>query len=72
MEKTKLEMEFLDQSGKKFIVSLDEPRSDLTPLEVSEAMNTILTYNVFKSSTGDLDVVSDARIITTTVNTLEI
>lgn len=72
MEKTKLEMEFLDQAGKKFVISLDEPRTDLTPLEVGEAMNTILTHNVFKSSMGDLDLVSDARIITTTVNTLEI
>ncbi len=72
MEKTKLEMEFLDQAGKKFVISLDEPRIDLTPSEVSEAMNTILTHNVFKSSTGDLEVVSDARIVTTTVSTLEI
>lgn len=72
MEKTKLEMEFLDVVGKKFVVSLDEPRTDLTPLEVGEAMNTILTHNVFESSAGDLEIVNDARIITTTISTLEI
>lgn len=72
MEKTKLEMEFLDVVGKKFVVSLDEPRADLTPLEVGEAMNTILTHNVFESSAGDLEIVNDARIITTTISTLEI
>lgn len=72
MEKTKLEMEFLDKSNKKFVISLDEPRSDLTPIEVSEAMNTILTHNVFISSMGDLEVANDARVITTTINTLEI
>lgn len=72
MEKTKLEMEFLDTVGKKFLLSLDDPRTDLTPLEVGQGMNTILTHNIFKSSGGDLAEVSDARIVTTTVNTLEI
>lgn len=72
MEKTKLEMEFLDSVGKKFLVSLDDPKSDLTPLEVSDAMNAILTFNVFKSPAGDLEVASDARIVTTTVNSLDI
>lgn len=72
MEKTKLEMEFLDKSNKKFVISLDVPRADLTPTEVSEAMNTILTHNVFVSSMGDLEIANDARVITTTINTLEI
>ena len=72
MEKTKLELEFLDIVGKKFVISLDGPRADLTPLEVVEAMNAILTYNIFASPAGNLEVASDARIITTTVNTIEI
>lgn len=72
MEKTKLEMEFLDKANKKFIISLDEPRSDLNPLDVSQAMEAILTHNIFLSSMGDLDSANDARLVTTTINTLEI
>lgn len=72
MEKTKLEMEFLDNLGKKFVLSIDSPRADLTPLEVKDAMDTILTNNVFQSQAGDLTIVSDARVVTTTIDKLEI
>lgn len=72
MEKTKLEMEFLDKANKKFIITLDEPRTDLNPVQVKKAMDSILTQNIFLSSMGDLESVNDARIITTTVNKLEI
>ncbi len=72
MEKTKLEMEFLDKANKKFIITLDEPRTDLNPVQVKKAMDSILTHNIFLSSMGDLESVNDARIITTTVNKLEI
>lgn len=72
MEKNKLEMEFLDKANKKFIIILDEPRTDLNPVQVKKAMDSILTQNIFLSSMGDLESVNDARIITTTVNKLEI
>lgn len=72
MQKTKLEMEFLDKASKKFVITLEEPRSDLNPLEVSQAMETILTHNIFQSSAGDLESIKDARLVTTTVSKLEI
>lgn len=72
MEKTKLEMEFLDEANKKFVISIDEPRSDITPEEVSQAMTTIINCNVFNSKMLDLVKANDARIVSTTVNKLSI
>lgn len=72
MEKTKLEMEFLDEASKKFVISIDEPRADITPEEVSQAMAAIVASNVFDSKMLDLVKANDARIITTTVNKLTI
>ncbi len=71
MENTKLEMEFIDESNKKFVISLEEPRMDLTPLEVEQAMNDIISHNIFKSGTVGLKEAKDARVIITTINKLE-
>ena len=72
MEKTKLEMEFLDAANKKFVVSIDGPRIDLTPVEVKTAMDALIGFNVFGSDVQNLASANDARIITTTVDTLSI
>lgn len=72
MEKTKLEMEFLDNANKKFVVSLDEPKVGLTPAEVKTAMDGIIGSNIFGSTTQNLVSANDARIVTTTVETLSI
>lgn len=72
MNKTKLEMEFLDEDNKKFIVTVDQPRSDITSEEVKVAMDEIVSLNVFTSSMADLVESVEARVITTTINTLEI
>ena len=70
MEKSKLEMEFLNTLSKKFVISIDEPKEYLTPEEVQEAMETIIEENVFVSSMADLAEIVEARIVTTTVNKL--
>lgn len=72
MSKTKLEMEFLDEANKKFVVSIDQPRPDVTPEEIGVAMNDIVAHNVFTSSTMDLVAPKEARFVTTTINTFEI
>ncbi|CAK7045744.1 DUF2922 domain-containing protein [Tissierella carlieri] len=72
MEKTKLEMEFLDETNKKFMISIDQPRLDITPEEVSQAMDTIITCNIFDSKMFNLVEAKEARIVTTTVNKLSI
>lgn len=70
MEKRKLEMEFLNNLNKKHVISIDDPKLDLTPVEVQSAMKSIISENIFMVSGGDLAEVVEARVVTTTVNKL--
>ncbi len=72
MIKTKLEMEFKDIEGKKFGLSLEEPREDLTETEVKTAMEEVITRNIFATNAGDIVEAVGAKLITTTVEELEI
>ena len=72
MEKSKLEMEFKDEMGKKFTISIDDPREDLTEMEVRAAMNEIVNRNIFFTAAGDVVATEGARFITTTIEELVI
>ena len=71
MESNKLEMEFLDSLGKKFKLTVDEPRLDITGEEIKNVMEDIIARNIFFTTSGDLAVANGARIITTTVQEME-
>lgn len=72
MDKTKLEMEFIDEANKKFVISIDQPRSDITAEEVGIAMDAIISLNVFASATLDLVEAKEARVVVTSTNILNI
>ena len=72
MIKTKLEMEFKDIQGKKFGLSLEEPRENLTEIEVKTAMEEVIAKNIFATSAGDIVEAVGAKLVTTTVEELEI
>ncbi len=72
MNKSKLEMEFKDAEGKKFSLSIDEPREDITEEEIRTAMDDIVAKNIFYTTGGDIVAPVGARVITTTVEELEI
>ena len=72
MGKSKLELEFKDEGGKKFSLSLDEPREDVADIEVKEAMDSIIEKDIFHTPNGDIVLSVAARIITTTVEEIEI
>ncbi|CCQ94667.1 conserved hypothetical protein [[Clostridium] ultunense Esp] len=72
MEKSKLEMEFKDETGKKFTISIDDPREDLTEVEVRAAMDEIVNRNIFFTATGEIVAAEGARFITTTIEELAI
>lgn len=72
MNKTKLEMEFLDALDKKFILRVDNPREDLTDIQVSQAMEDIIRENIFLSGNLDLAKASTARLVTVSTSVLEI
>lgn len=71
MEKTKLEMDFLDEFSKRLRISVDEPLEDLAQTEIESAMDEIISHNIFISNGVDLVSKEGARIIRTTVNEME-
>lgn len=71
MDKTKLEMDFLDTLNKVNRISLDDPRIDLISSEIQAAMDIMITHNIFASKDGDFVAVGGARVITTNVNEME-
>ena len=72
MIKTKLEMEFKDIQGKKSGLSIEDPRKNLTEIEVKTAMEEIITRNIFATNAGDIVEAVGAKLVTTTVEELEI
>ena len=69
--KTKLEMDFIDETNKRFRLSIDDPKEDLDILQVETAMDTVIANNIFVSDGVDLIGYDAARIITTTVEEME-
>lgn len=68
MDSTKLEMVFINQGGNTSKLVIDAPRTDLTETEVQQAMENIITKNIFNSPGGDLVAINSARVITTNVS----
>ncbi len=65
MTGTKLEMVFLNESGRSNKIVVDTPRGDLTEAEVQAAMQTIIDRNIFSSTGGNFIGISSAQIVTT-------
>lgn len=57
-----LEMVFRSESGKEVVLSLLEPKDNLTLAEVNTVMQDIVTKNIFSSKSGDLVQVVEGRI----------
>ncbi len=58
-----LEMLFDTAQGKKFTISVDEPRADLTASEVNTGMQALLASNVFYADGANLVSAYQARIV---------
>lgn len=61
---------FLDAEGKKRQIRVDDPREDITPMDVVDAMNTIIEKDIF----GGAALVSadSAYIITTQTDVIDV
>lgn len=66
----KLLMSFVTSLGGASSLTLDEPRIDLTEAEVRTVMESIITNDLFNTTTGNLAEVKAAEIVTTTTETL--
>jgi len=57
-----LQMVFRTAGGRRVTLSLDDPLATLDATTVQNAMDTIVSKNIFTSSSGDLVEVIEARI----------
>lgn len=57
-----LEMNFRDAFGKNVMITLPNPKDDLTLTEVTAVMQSIIDKNIFTTSYGDLEDIVDAKI----------
>lgn len=62
-----LVMSFKNQDNKETTVTLKHIKSDLTEKDISDAMDIIVTSNLFLSSGGDLVSKSKAQLIDKTI-----
>jgi hypothetical protein len=67
-----LVMTFINQLGSRATVTLPSVRADLTELEVSAAMDSIVSSNIFESAGGDLIAKHSAQITERQITALEV
>ncbi len=67
---TKLTMRFKNTADNSASYSIDDPRPDVTDVEVQAVMDDMLAKNIFNTSGGDLVSVAGAKVTTTTINEL--
>ena len=70
-EKT-LVMTFLNEMGSRASIALPNLRDDVTELEVSAAMDSIIATNIFTTSGGNLVTKHSAQITEKAVTALEV
>ena len=70
MEKS-LQLVFKNASGNTKLITISNPKDDLTKAQTDEAMQKIIAANVFKTLGGDLVQAVEARVVNRTVQVLE-
>jgi len=65
-----LRLTFTTTGGKTFTITLPNPREDLQQAEAMAAMNSIITSDLFLTSSGALIGIRDIKVIDTTTNDL--
>ncbi len=58
-----LSMSFLDESGKKTSITVNNVKEDVTETEVKAAMGLIIAKNIFFSTGGDLKTIDSAHVV---------
>lgn len=61
-----LQLNFKNELGRNFRITVDDARENLTDDEIKAAMDTILVKNIFNTSGGNLTAAAGAQLITTT------
>lgn len=63
-----IRMTFLDSGGTRYMITIPNPRDDITNQEILNVMDLILQKNIIAGRNGDLVSKVDARIVETTTN----
>ena len=66
-----LELVFKTAEGDTNVITVTDPRTDITAEEAHQAMETILAANVVETSGGDLAEIIEARMRVTQVTVLK-
>ena len=66
-----LELVFKTAEGDTKVITVTDPRTDITAEEAQEAMETILAANVIETNGGDLTEIVEARMRVTQVTVLK-
>jgi hypothetical protein len=65
-----LQMIFLNAGGRNTTVSVVDPDPELLALDVETVMDSILSYNVFNTSGGDIVAKVRSQVVSRTVDVL--
>ena len=66
MEQTKrLVMTFKTTDDKKVSLSVDNPREDITESEIKDAMDLVVSKNIFAPNGGDIVATVEAKVVVT-------
>ncbi len=63
--KTRLLMTFKDEDAKRISLTVDEPRADLTETDIKEAMDLVVSKNIFAPNGLSIVGAVEAKIIVT-------
>ncbi|HWK21523.1 MAG TPA: DUF2922 domain-containing protein [Ureibacillus sp.] len=67
-----LEMKFDTANGKTLTLTVNEPKENVSAMEVENAMRTIITSNIFHYNGNSLVAINQARLVGRTVSNFEI
>lgn len=68
----RLELNFLNELSKTLRISLDDPKDDLMAEDIAAAMNQIVSFNAVGTDGVDIIGIDGAKIVTTTVEEIEL
>ncbi|MBU9711434.1 DUF2922 domain-containing protein [Evansella tamaricis] len=68
----RLELLFTNEGGKSVTISLDDPIEPVDEQIISKVMDDIISYNVFISHDGQLVGKRGARVVSRTVEQIEL
>lgn len=63
-------LSFATEGGKTFTITIPNPREDLNQTDVLTVMNTIVSSNIFLTTSGALTGIRDVKVIGTVTDDL--